>query len=268
MITEPLSPIGLPAMSTSLQDLLSMLIDQWRAIADETIHRLGEARACLFSELYNDALDIHGVLCQAYPEEERLTSLVFADFHALYKEIPWLLFHFLSGNYPQVYRTLRFLWELLFRAWYTDRYAADHPGEIDVPGPSVDDKHSWLAQAGRQLNWRTVIRSGLERLLPAAEHEQIEGHYRFLWDTFNQCVHPSSELRDRLVGESALFAVDNFDEEWANESLAAAAEVFDLLWLAVLCRFPKCIPLLTGSNAFSTCPRARAVTDSAHGRCS
>jgi hypothetical protein len=42
-----------------------------------------------------------------------------------------------------------------------------------------------------------------------------------------------------MVGDSALHVTDNFDEGWALDTVTAATDVFDLVWLAVLQTFPK-----------------------------
>ena len=242
----------------TLQDVLTQLFGQWRQVADETILRLGEQRAGHFVELYNDAIDIQAAVLDVYPREELLGSLVFADFIALFKELHWLQALFLCGNYPLAHRNLRFVWELLCRAYHADTYAADHPSEQDVPGPTVDEKVRWLAEPKRQLNWNTVIRPVLEKVLPAADYGQIHSRYRPLWGSLNQCVHPSSELRERLIEESALLVRDGFDEQWANKTLDGGAAVFDLLWIVLLTRFPLCCSHLTRRETFSTCPRASA----------
>jgi hypothetical protein len=63
-----------------------------------------------------------------------------------------------------------------------------------------------------------------------------------------------------LAGESALQAVDAFDEGWARATLADAADVFGLIWLAVLSRFPLAVPaLLANADTFRACPQLRAV---------
>src|SRR5258708_569685 len=98
-------------MSQPLQDLLSTLFGQWRTVAEETVRCLGEETAGCFVLLYGDALDILGGILDAYHEEARLHSLVFAEFTGLLKELSWLQAHFLSSNYRLVLSQLRFNWE-------------------------------------------------------------------------------------------------------------------------------------------------------------
>ncbi len=51
-------------------------------------------------------------------------------------------------------------------------------------------------------------------------------------------VHPSANLAGKMIGESGLHVIDNFDEEWALETVRVATTVFDLVWLAVLTHHP------------------------------
>jgi hypothetical protein len=246
------------------EDLLSKLIGYWRTVADETTRALGEDEANLFVYLYNDALDLDGAISDAYPEEERLQSLVFAEFTALLKELYWLHAMFLCGNYPVVLSRLRFNWERVFRARYADAYAEENPGALDAPGPTLDDKHAWLTQREDRLNWRTVIAPTLARFFAAGSPREVRSHFKPLWDRLNRCVHPSGELREKLAGESALHARDAFDEGWAREALADAAEAFGLIWLAVLSLFPAGVPaLLADRHTFQACSQLRAVLQSA-----
>jgi hypothetical protein len=246
----------------SHEDLLSKLFDYWRQIADETIRCLGQGRASLFIDLYNDALDIQGAILDAYSEEERLRSLMFADFTGLLKELHWLHAIFLFGNYPFVVSRLRHDWEWLFRAYHADTYAQHNPSASDAPELTLDDKNAWLMQQETRLNWNTLIAPTLARLFPADAPEARHEHFRPLWDRLNRMVHPSGELRLMLVDESALLVRDAFDERWARETLADAAEVFALIWLAILSRFPAAVPALVADpHTFRSCRQLRAVLE-------
>jgi hypothetical protein len=248
----------------TLQDFFSTLLDRWRELAEDTIRCLGEETAALFVELSNDAFDIHRAITNAYPEGERLHRLVFADLTALYKELHWLLALFLSGNYPLVLCQLRHDWEWLFRAYHADTYAQHNAGATDAPGPTLDDKIAWLMQRETKLGWNTVIAPTLAHLFPADAPGAAQDRFKPLWDRLNRVVHPSGDLRLRLVDKSALLVRDAFDEGWARETLADAAEVFGLIWLAVLSRFPDAIPaLLADPNTFRACPQVRAVLEGA-----
>jgi hypothetical protein len=249
-------------VNKTLQDFLSMMFGIWREVADETVRHLGEDTAGLFVRLYNDALEILGAIDDAYPEEERLHSLTFVEFIGLLKELTTLQVLFLSGNYPIVPSRLRFNWERIFRARHADAYASENPGAADPPGPTLDEKHDWLTRREDKLTWKTLISPTLARLFPPGVPGEIETHFKPLWDRLNRCVHPSGELREKLVGESTLHALDAFDEAWARETHADATEVFELIWRAVLSRFPAAVPaLLADPETFRACPRLRAVLE-------
>jgi hypothetical protein len=42
-----------------------------------------------------------------------------------------------------------------------------------------------------------------------------------------------------MIDPSALLVRDAFDERWAIKTTDAAMKVFDLIWLATICLFPK-----------------------------
>jgi hypothetical protein len=178
----------------------------------------------------------------------------------VFKELNWLHALFLCGNYRLVLSQLRFNWERIFRARYADAYAEEHPNETDLPGPTLDDKHDWLIRREDRLNWRTVIAPTLARLFSGGTAEEAESLFRPLWDRLNRCVHPSGDLREKLTGESALHLFDRFDEGWAQETRADSVEVFGLIFLAILSRFPAIVPaLLADPHMFPLCPQLRAV---------
>jgi hypothetical protein len=64
-----------------------------------------------------------------------------------------------------------------------------------------------------------------------------------------------------MMGESALLVTDSFDETWATEIIQDATEVFDLIWLAVISRFPKCAPLLAQQEYGLVCPLTQTVLE-------
>jgi hypothetical protein len=171
--------------------------------------------------------------------------------------VQWFQVHFLSGNYPLLGRSLRFVWEMIYRAYYTDTYTGESP-----PGPSLGDKIVWLGQRESTLRWGNCIYPVLGKVLPIVEQEQeVREHYRKLWQGLHKYVHPSVELVPRMMGESALLVTDSFDETWAMEIIQDATEVFDLIWLAVISRFPKCAPLLAQQEYGLVCPLTQAVLE-------
>lgn len=247
-------------MTDPVPDLLSTVFSTWRDVAAETVQALGADIAYAFVEFHDDALQIWGAISGVYPEEERLNSLILAETTGLFKELRCLQVLFLAGQYPLVVRQLRFNWERMFRARHADLYAQEHPGDPDVPGPTLDDKHRWLARPNARLDWSTVIQPALLHLFPSSARAEVVSQFKPLWDDLNRCVHPSSELRESLLGESALHVRDAFDEPWARRTQALAVDVFELIWLAVLNRFPAAVPpLLAEPFALQGCPNLRSL---------
>jgi len=230
---------------TEVDHFLSFLGEQYehlREIAEETFRGLGKERAGYFTSLANDWIDIGGAIRDTYSEDELSNGLMYIYFSALFKEVYWLQLLFLAGNYPLLHRSLRYIWEMIFRAYYVDTYARESPDDPEPPGPTVDDKAEWLAQHERKMfQWHKFMQPMLRRLLPQARGTEIEEYYKALWDKLNEYVHPSKALLERMVVDVPGFLVtDSFDKKWALETIEIATVIFDLVWLAVISRFPRC----------------------------
>jgi len=146
---------------------------------------------------------------------------------------------------------------MLYTCVAATTYAGDSP-----PGPSLDDKILWLEERESNLGWGNCICPMLGKVFPLVEQEQeVQEHYHQLWQSLNRYVHPSVGLVSRMIGESALLFTDSFDEIWATEIIQDATEVFDLIWLAVISRFPKCAPLLAQQEYGLVCPLTQAVLE-------
>jgi hypothetical protein len=224
-------------------------------VAEATNRRLRRKESHCFVNLYNDWLDLVGGTLAAYPGDEALSSLVAADLLSLGKEILWMhrLLHW--GCYPLVHRNLRYVWELVCLAHFADTLEVSVPEITDPPGETVDAKAAWLKNHDRRINWRSVIRPIVDRVIDREERR----HYSQLWGGPNRTVHASHELRERMMGESGLAVKDAFGLKWAKETCASAAAVLDVIWLIVLRRFPKIIPLLHDTRRFLSTPRCRKV---------
>jgi hypothetical protein len=184
-------------------------------------------------------------------------------FNGLFKEVYWFQLLFLAGNYPLLHRSLRFVWEMIFRAYHVDTYAPKSPGDPEPPGPTVDDKVEWLARHEREMfQWEKFMKLTLRRLLPQAKGTEMEEHYKSLWNRLNEYVHPSRALLDRMVVDVPGFLVtDSFDREWALETIEVATMTFDLVWLAVISRFPRCAELLAQKGLLLEYPIVTAALE-------
>lgn len=248
-------------MSDKHLSYLSESFGRLKEIEQESVLKLGREKAFHFVELANDWIDIQSAIGRTYSRDAIVRSLVYFYFVYLFKEVQWFQLHFLSGNYPLLGRGLRFIWEMIYRAYHVDANACEHSGDLSLEG-----KVRWLQQHERQLTWVTCIRPALEKVLPlVAREKEVLGHYEQLWQTLNKYVHPSVDLVSRMVGESALMVTDSFDETWATEIIQDATEVFDLIWLAVISQFPKCARLLAQQEYGLVCPLTQAVVASSVG---
>ena len=235
---------------TEVEHLLSLLGEQHkhlRKIAEETFRSLGKERAGYFTRLANDWIDILSAILDTYSKDELSNSLMYIYFSGLFKEVYWFQLLFLAGNYPLLHRSLRYVWEMIFRAYYVDTYVRKSPDDPEPPGPTVDDKVEWLGKYELELRmykW-VFVRGVLRWLLPQAKGTEIEEYYNSLWDKLNEYVHPSKVLLDRMALDVPGFLMtDSFDKEWAAETIETATMILDLVWLAVISRFPRCARLL------------------------
>jgi hypothetical protein len=240
---------------TEVEHLLSLLGEQYkhlRKIAEETFRSLGKEQAGYFTRLFNDWLDILSAVHDTYSEGELSDGLMYIYLSGLSKEVHWFDFLFLAGNYPLLHRSLRYVWEMIFRAYYVDTYVRKSPDDPEPPGPTVDDKAEWLAQHERKMfQWHKFMQPMLRLLLPQAKGTEIEQYYKALWDKLNEYVHPSKSLLDKMViPVSSLLVRDGFDKEWALETIETATMIFDLVWLAVISRFPRCAGLIARKRLY------------------
>jgi len=234
-----------------------------RKIAEETFHSLGEEQAMYFINLANDWIEILGAIRDTCSEDEFLNSLMYICFSGLFKEVRWFQLLFFSGNYPLLYRNLRFIWEMIFRAYYVDTYALESPDAPEPPGPTIDERVEWLAQHERKLfKWDKFVKPTLRQLLPQVEATEMEEYYHLLWDKLNEYVHPSKALLDRMVvGVPGLLMTDSFEKEWASETIEMATMIFDLVWVAVISRFPSCAELIAQKGLLLEYPIVTAALE-------
>jgi hypothetical protein len=240
-------------------DLLGTIFDRWKGNAAFAEKVLGQEKASFFVDVYNDAFEVKSAISDAYPETEQ-TSLICFDLFGLLKETHWLMVMFLAGNYPLLMSRLRFIWELIFRSLYVETYQQDSEREPSEPGPTLDDKHQWLSENEEGLGWNNLILPLLKRMFSSENPKEIESEFKPIWDTLNGYVHPSTTVRGDLIEESMLLVRDAFDENLAKKAIEYATAVFEIVWLAVLARFPNAkTKLFSDPATFRHFPRLRAV---------
>lgn len=208
-------------------------------IENETTAALGKEKSHFFVEVANDWIEFVGAIEQLCPEAKRHNSVVYFVLQFVFKDVCWFRFLFVGGNYPLLQRSLRHVWELIFRAYYADRYVAASLADRD--SPSLDEKMDWLEQKENKLTWESCVKPTLVELLSqTATDPKFLEHFYDLWKSLNQHVHPSMAVAERLISPTPLFAADHFDKDWAEETYGVAVQVFDLIWLAVISSFPEC----------------------------
>ena len=190
-------------MTSTLQNYMDHFIGRHRKVAEQTVTAFGEDRALLFVALQADWVALMGAFRELWQEpisEGNLYgatlaygSLLLIDFPSLLLEMDRQQFGFLGGHYAAVGRSLRYVWELMYRALWADTYAETHADEADLPGPTPDAKAEWLRTTKRPLNRKTVIEPMLAFLLPPSERGRIATDFIPLWQRLNLVVHPSWE---------------------------------------------------------------------------
>ena len=259
MANQETSPTG----SDHLLSFLEEEYENLHKIAEETCRSLGEEQAMYFINLANDWIEILSAIRDTCSKDELSNSLMYICFSGLLKEVRWFQLLFFSGNYPLLYRNLRFVWEMIFRAYYVDTYVRESPDDPEPPGPTIDDRVEWLAQHERKLfTWDKFVKPMLQQLLPQVEGTEMEKYYKSLWDKLNEYVHPSKALLDRMVvGVPGFLMTDSFDEEWASETTETATMILDLVWVAVISRFPSCAELIAQKGLLLEYPIVTAALE-------
>jgi hypothetical protein len=248
-------------MVVAHQSFLSQVLERCREIERETVEVLGEEDVHVFVNIWNDSLEIENAIDQIYGEDERTQSLVAVRLWEFSRELLNLQVLFLCGNYSLLRARLRFIWEMIFRAFYADTYEKKSPNDPVKPGPSIDDKSVWLEnlEENRGLSWRNIIKPTLYRIFPLAEEQgEVPDYYHKLWKDLNNYVHPTHFLVERMIDRDGIL-IDRFDQEWAKETIDVAMDVFDLVWLAVIARFPGCLKMVATQGLIVEYPRTEEI---------
>src|SRR5262245_42366980 len=118
-----------------------------------------------------DGLEMKFAIMKCY-DQAALSNLVYVQAWAMLKELKWLQFLFLAGNYPLVKSRLRFVWEAMYRAYYVE---GQQDPEIRALGP--DDKLALLECHRPRLDWTNCVGPVLRSILPGANSEEVFKQY-------------------------------------------------------------------------------------------
>ena len=235
MLEQP--KLFIPTFCTQLAEIESQTREQLGGAADH------------FQTMLGDCLAINLAILSLYSLSEQL-NLVYHACWGMLRELKWMHFHFLAGNYPWVKGRLRYLWEGTFRGYFVEKLAAP-----PVRARNVDEKLAWLENHKPRLDWNNCIVVTLRSVFPLASTEaKVAGHYHQLWQELNRYVHPSEYLLCRMVDDSCLHVKDAFDLAWAKDTIRASIDVVDLIWLAVLLFHDRAIEAIAAEKLEANYP--------------
>ena len=223
------TPRGFP-MTLSVLAPFDETASAWRKTAEETARNLTAAELAIFPDLCHDATELRSALFKAYSEPELSGSLLAADVFGLARHLFELNYDLYAGRYESAGRTLRFLWELAFRS---------HLADTEQPDLTIDEKVAWLEDRDPRPTWKCYAKIAAEKLFPTGDPKEVTARFKTIWDRLNQFAHPSGPWRYSTVGDSERFAWPHFDADLCRQLLADVNEVMALVWLLVLCQFPK-----------------------------
>ncbi len=198
------------------------------SVREEVVSELGKGISFHIVAFHgNTWIDINSWLLVEYRKEAQ-SNIVILEFQRLFKEIYWFQYVFLNCNYPLIYRNLRFVWELIYRAQYV---------LLHHNSSSLDDQLEHLASLEkRKYGWK-IIEEVLRHLL-LIDERQINNEIHPLWDDLNSHVHPSTSQMIRFLEKDPRSLVtDSFNRELALSTISVTDKVFDLIFASIFKQF-------------------------------
>jgi hypothetical protein len=121
-------------MTITHKTFLSQVFEQYQEIERETVETLGEENAHVFLSIWEDSLEFENAINQTYAQDQTVRSLLAVRLWEFSRELLNLQVLFLCGNYSLLRSRLRFIWEMIFRAFYADTYQQKSPNAPVAPG--------------------------------------------------------------------------------------------------------------------------------------
>jgi hypothetical protein len=216
-----------------IEKVLDRLYQQWRGVRSETIFNLGEKEALFLVNFhFNNVIDITSWMGNRYPDRWRNSCISF-DYCRFFKGLLWMNFYFIHGNYPAVYRDLRYFWESLSISYLI---------ESKYPKLSIDDqmavRRAWEERGPRA--W-SAVKKALSKALrkPPA---RIKGYFHPLWQQLCRHAHPSAVEMDKIATiDFSSLMVDSFNRELAEECMDTSNQVLDCIHVLIFDAFPLII---------------------------
>ena len=213
-----------------LENTLDELYVHLKSVIEETITHLGDEDALHIIDFHaNNWIDIVRWISSKYDKEEQMNIVIF-QFNRLFKEIYWLQFLFHYGNYPLIYRNLRYILELICQAYYIDS---------KYHSLSLDEQIKKINEMEEKVYGWALVKTVLCDILNSDE-QYIRSNFKPLWNYLNKRVHPSGKQMDIVATEDfSSLVTDSFNENLARDTLRATDEIFDIVNMTLFKRFPR-----------------------------
>jgi len=210
-----------------LENTLDEIYEHLKILRKETITCLGNKDALHIIDFHaNNWIDIVRWISSKYKREEQ--KIVYFQFSRLFKEICWLQFLFHNGNYPMVYRNLRYILELISQAYFIDQ---------KYPNLSLDEQIEKTKETEEEVYAWNLVQSVLCNILT---DEEIKTNIKPLWNYLNKNVHPSAkQMNGVAIEDFSSLMTDSFNEKLARDALCTTNEIFDIVNMILFKKFPR-----------------------------
>jgi hypothetical protein len=213
-----------------LENTLDKLYERLKLVREEIITHLGDEDLLHIIDFHaNNWIDIVKWISSKYSKEEQMNIVIF-QFHRLFKEIYWLQLLFHYGNYPLIYRNLRYILELICQAYYIDS---------KYHSLSLDEQIKKTIEMEETVYGWALVKTVLCDIFNS-DQQYIRSNFKPLWDYLNIHVHPSGKQMDIVATEDfSSLVTDSFNENLARDALRATDEIFDVINMMLFKKFPR-----------------------------
>jgi len=221
-------------------DVLDELYKSLDSVRDDTIKNLGEEKALHISNYHADnCIDLIVTWIPSQYKDKESNNMVFMQFTRMFKELYWLQFLFLAGNYPLIYRNLRYLLEMMAQAYYVD---------LKYHRLNIDEKFEKIKDLEREFYGWNLIEHILTKIcetnISESNRESLIDNSHNIWKYYlNKHVHPSSIQMERdLFDEEDLYSslvTDTFIKKCADDALTTIDYVLDLIYAIIFSSYPR-----------------------------
>ncbi len=207
--------------------LFDELIKMARKIRKETEEEIPEEDYVTWVEHHNNWIDLSGPFMSSLSEFDKYNSLSFFRFIELTKQLFWLHFSVLSGNYHQSIRELRYILESALQAYYIDR---------EHPEATMRCKLEIIKEIDKLTGGRLIDRTDLEH----------KNELKMLYFDLSKYVHSSyEELRPAIEkGEVDYRVTLAFNKELFYKCMDFTNREMDIFFFMMLSLYPRIIPTI------------------------